>query len=110
MEKRLRFGDLVRNSGRPQPLTLWTKPEKNGTLKRAIKGNRVLTVIQEPGKTDFGAIGFHLQPGASYFIFPRALPRAENARVIGINYQLVEPDAKPLRRKRVVVRSVEATR
>ena len=80
MEKRLRFGDLVRNSGRPQPLTLWTKPEKNGTLKRAIKGNRVLTVIQEPGKTDFGTIGFHVRPGASYFIFPRGLPRVEMPR------------------------------
>jgi len=65
MEKKLRFGDLVRNSGRPQPLTLWTKPEESRVFTRAIKENRVLTVIQEPGKTDCGAIRFYLRPGAS---------------------------------------------
>jgi hypothetical protein len=50
MEKTLRFGDLVRNSGRPETIALWTDPKKDRTLTRAIKENRVLTVIQEPGK------------------------------------------------------------
>ena len=32
MKRRLRFADLVRNFGKPDPLTLWTKPEKNLAL------------------------------------------------------------------------------
>ncbi len=92
MEKRTRFGDLVRASGRPQPFTLWTDPKEDRSFSQAVKGNRVLTVIQEPGSKhrDFGIIGFHEQPHASYLVFPRALPKNEDSRVIGINYQLVE--------------------
>ena len=90
MEKRIRFGDLVRNSGRPQVMTLWTKPEDNPALRTAIKQKRVLTVIQEPGKRDSGLIGFHLLPGAAYLVFPRPLQDEQSAKVIGINYQLVE--------------------
>lgn len=90
MEKKVRFGDLVRNSGRPQTVTLWTKPEKNPALTKAIKQNRVLTLIQEPGKRDYGLLGFKLRQGALYLVFPRPLPREQNARVIGINFQLVE--------------------
>ena len=92
MAKKVRFGDLVRNCGRPQVITLWTKPERIPWLTAAIKQNRVLTVIQEPSKTDYGMIGFELRPGALHLIFPRALPR-ENAKVIGMNYQLVEEPA-----------------
>lgn len=92
MDKKLRFGDLVRLSGRPGVFTLWTKPEKDRAFTRAVKENRVLTVIQEPGKRDYGLIGFQLHPGASYLIFPRPLPRDQETRVIGINYQLVEEE------------------
>ncbi len=92
MEKRTRFGDLVRESGRPQPFTLWTDPKRDHSFTQAIKHNRVLTVIQEPGSKhrDFGIIGFHEQPHASYLVFPRALPKGNDSRVIGINYQLIE--------------------
>ena len=90
MEKKVRFGDLVRSSGRPEVITLWAKPADNPVLTAAINQNRVLTVIQEPGRTDFGLIGFHLRPGAAYLIFPRTLSHEPNARVIGVNYQLVE--------------------
>ena len=90
MDKKLRFGDLVRNFGRPQIVTLWTRPDENKELTKAIKANRVLTVIQEPGKRDYGLIDFKMQPGASFLIFPRALPNEPAARVVGINYQLAE--------------------
>ncbi len=92
MEKRTRFGDLVQASGRPQPFTLWTDPKQDRSFGQAVKANRVLTVIQEPGSKhrDFGIIGFHEQPHASYLVFPRALPKSDDTRVIGINYQLVE--------------------
>ncbi len=100
MEKKVRFGDLVRNSGRPQTLTLWTKPEDNPALTRAIKQNRVLTVLQESGKKDHGLIGFKPLPGALYLEFPEALPPEPDARVIGINYALIDEPAVP-RKERV---------
>jgi hypothetical protein len=92
MEKTTRFGDLIRNSGRPRTLTLWTDPKKDHSLQQAIRDNRVLTVIQEPTNKhkDYGLMGFHQQPSAMYLIFPRALPAASDARVVGINYQLLE--------------------
>src|SRR5205807_4758098 len=90
MEEKLRFGDLVRNSGRPRIVTLWTRPEKNPELTKATKANRVLTVMQQPGKRDYGLIGFKMRPGASFLLFPRALPDEPGARVVGINYQLTE--------------------
>src|SRR5215831_17506162 len=96
MEKTIRFGDLVRNSGRPQTVTLWTDPKKDGSMQRAIQTNRVLTVIQEPTSKhkDYGLIGFHQKPSALYLVFPRPLPQDSDSRVIGINYQLIEePEA-----------------
>jgi hypothetical protein len=95
MEKNVRFGDLVRNSGRPQTVALWSKPEKDPTLSRAIKEKRVLTVVQEPGKADHGTIGFKLLPGALYLVFPKPLPQQPNVRVIGLNYELIEEPVVP---------------
>jgi hypothetical protein len=95
MEKKIRFGDLVRNSGRPQVLTLWTAPEKDPTVARATKENRVLTVLEEPGKTPYGRLGLKTDPHAVFLLFPRPLTADHAARIIGINYQLIEqPEAK----------------
>ena len=119
MEKKTRFGDLVRESGRPQPFTLWTDPKHDRSFSQAVKANRVLTVIQEPGSKhkDFGIIGFHEQPHASYLVFPRSLSKENNSRVIGLNYQLIElpevtnpvrpEDLKPERRVRAPKRSAQ---
>lgn len=56
---------------------------------RAVKQNRVLTVVQESKKKDFGELGFHQREGSLYFIFPKPLP-AEQGKVIGIKYDLAE--------------------
>jgi hypothetical protein len=92
MEKTIRFGDLVRNSGRPQTVTLWTDPKKDRSLQEAIRDNRVLTVVQEPTSKhkDYGLLGFHQQTSATYLIFPRSLPPVPDSRVVGINFQLIE--------------------
>lgn len=92
MERKLRFGDLVRSSGRPKSKTLWTDPNKDTTFSQAIRQNRVMTVMQAPitKQKDFGRIGFHSQPYASYLVFPRPLPKEPDSRIIGINYQLLE--------------------
>jgi hypothetical protein len=69
---------------------LWTKPEKNQLLRQAVKKNRVLTVILQPGRRDYGRIGLELHPGASYLVFPKSLPSQPTAKVVGINYQLLD--------------------
>src|ERR1043165_3428924 len=96
MAKTIRFGDLVRSSGRPRTVTLWTKPQDSPSLTSAIKKNRVLTVVQEAGKKDHGLMGFKQLPGALYLEFPRPLPHEkEEAKVIGINYQLIDEPTVP---------------
>ena len=91
MEKRIRFGDLVRNSGRPEPVTLWKDPSKDRNIVRARKENRILTVVHDPKKRDYGLIGLHQrEEAATYLLFQRPLPKEKEAYVIGINWQVIE--------------------
>ena len=85
----IRFRDLVKTAGTPEPKSLWTDPKNDADFMRAVKQKRVLTVVQESKRKDFGELGFHQHPGALYFIFPKPLP-AEQGKVIGIKYDLVE--------------------
>lgn len=95
MSKTVRFGDLVRNSGRPQFITLWTAPEKDSRVSGALKENRVLTVLEEPGQRPYGQLGLHPGPHSLFLVFPRPLALEPHARVIGINYALAEqPEVK----------------
>jgi hypothetical protein len=89
--KKIRFGDLVRESGRPSTIELWTPPEKNKELQRAIRANRILTIQRSNvgNKRDVGEVGFRKQPGSLYLVFPRAL-QVTRGPVIGINYDLLE--------------------
>ena len=96
MGKTIRFGDLVRQSGRPHVATLWVDPEKDLSFLKAINENRVLTVHADPAshKKEYGEIGFQREQGATYLVFPRPLPK-EQARIVGINYQLTEEPPPP---------------
>jgi hypothetical protein len=111
MPKEIRFGELVKRSGKPAIVSLWTAPEQDRPFMKAVKENRVLTVTQEPAsKTrDFGRIGFHQEPHAAYFIFPKPLPTDKTQRVIGIKYDMVEqphvPD--PIKRGAVKPSSID---
>jgi len=42
MPTNVRFGDLVRNSGRPSVHALWTKPSRDKAFAQALKQNHVL--------------------------------------------------------------------
>jgi hypothetical protein len=92
MAKTRRFGDLVRESGRPEVATLWTDPRKDRTFSKAIRENRVLTVESNPTskRKDSGRIGFHQVQGGIYLVFPEALPKDTDSRIVGINYQLTD--------------------
>jgi len=85
----IRFRELVKVAGTPEPKTLWTDPKDDREFMRAVKQNRVLTVVQESRKKDFGELGFHREQGALYFVFPKPLPEGEG-KVIGIKYDLAE--------------------
>jgi len=95
MAKTVRFGDLVRDCGRPEVVTLWIEPNKDRAFSKAVRENRVLTVETDPTsrRKDFGRIGFHHVHGAIYLVFPRALPKEKDSRIVGINYQLAEDAA-----------------
>src|ERR1041385_729850 len=87
----IRFNELVKTAGHPEPKLLWSDPRRDRQFMKAVSQNRVLTVIQGPAskKKDFGEIGFHQQPRAAYFVFPKSLP-AREGRVVGIKYDLIE--------------------
>ena len=99
-EKEVRFRKLVDTAGKPEIVSLWMDPKRDRGFMKAIKEHRVLTVIQEPRthKKQFGKLGFHEDPHASYLVFPKPLPVDSESRVIGISYDLaVEPKvADPL--------------
>lgn len=70
---KIRFGDLVRQSGRPHFVTLWREPKKDKAVSRAIKENRVMTILEEPRRRPYGVFGLQPGPHALFLIFPRPL-------------------------------------
>jgi hypothetical protein len=96
MPKEIRFAELVKKSGKPEIVTLWTKPKDNPSLMKAVRENRVLTVFQKPigPHKDFGVIGFLQEQFALYLVFPKRLPASADVRVIGIKYDLLEEKVK----------------
>lgn len=88
--KKIRFSELVKKSGRPETVTLWTKPEDNPPFMKAVRENRVLTLVLKPNGNhpDYGEIAFHQGPNALYLVFAKSLPKVSGARVVGIKYDL----------------------
>jgi hypothetical protein len=110
MPKTIRFTNLVAKSGKPQTAALWTKPNDNPIFLKAVRENRVLTVIQKPTGTqkDFGIMRFVQEQFALYLVFPKPLPKATEARVIGINYELIA-EAAPNQSKERTAKKETAT-
>jgi len=88
--KTARFAQIVEQAGKPEPYTLWQKPAQDRHLQSEIKNNRVVTILKTESGSEFGMVGFKQQPEASYLIFPKALKRFENRRIVGINWDLVK--------------------
>src|SRR5581483_8304403 len=88
-KKEIRFQQLIKTAGTPAVVTLWTDPKQDRPFMKAVRENRVLTLIQEPAskRKDFGRTGFHPAPHASYLVFPKSLP--PESRVVGIKYDLI---------------------
>src|SRR5690242_18090224 len=106
-KKEIRFGELVSRAGKPEVVSLWSDPRQDRGFMKAVRDNRVVTLIQQPviKKKDFGEIGFHRDPRAAYLIFPKPLPKGEASHVVGIKPELMAeprvllPAAKRVPRK-----------
>ena len=88
--KTVRFAEVVEKAGKPEPYTLWQKPTTDKQLQTALKNNRVMTIQQSDTGTEFGIVGFKESKVARYLIFPKALKRFEDMRVVGIKWDLVD--------------------
>lgn len=89
--KKIRFAEVVKKYGSPERYTLWQEPKKDATLARLLKSDRLMTIrATEPGKAEFGEVGFHQREGASYLAFSRSLKRVAGNRIIGIKWDLVQ--------------------
>jgi len=92
MPKKIRFMELVKSSGKPEMAALWTGPRANPAFMKAVRENRVATLVQKPTgtKKDVGHLGFHQQQFANYLVFPKPLPKVADAEIIGIKYDLLK--------------------
>lgn len=90
--KTVRLAEVIQRSGQPEPLTLWTDPQRDPSFRKAIAQKRVLTVKQETVGTrkDFGIVGFLKEENVGYWLFPKSLESFEGKRVIGIKYDLLK--------------------
>lgn len=93
--KTVRFDALVKTSGQPEQVTLWTKPEDDADFMKAVRDNRVATVIQQNvgTKKDFGVVGFDAQKNAAYLIFPKPIPHPAKTKIVGIKYERISAAA-----------------
>jgi hypothetical protein len=96
--KTVRFAAVIDAAGLPAPHPLWVAPEKDGTLQRALQENRVMTIHQDIRGTrkDFGTVGFETDPNTQFLIFPRSLREFHDRRIVGIDYELLTHQARPL--------------
>ncbi|HEY0368400.1 MAG TPA: hypothetical protein VGC85_02275 [Chthoniobacterales bacterium] len=88
--KTVRFADLVKKAGTPEVYTLWVEPKADRHFQSLIKNHRVMTVQQTEAGTDFGIADFCERKGGRYLAFPKSLKRFAEARVVGINWELVK--------------------
>jgi hypothetical protein len=88
-KKTVRFAQLVEEFGRPEQVTLWTAPEENRDFMKAVRENRVVTVIHQNigSKADYGLVGFFKKALAAFVVFPKRLPYPAETKIIGIKYQ-----------------------
>ena len=100
------------------------KPEQDPELRKAIKGNRVMTVFQKPAgkQADHGSIGFEPGTNRQFLIFPKSLRSFEGKEIVGIKYDLLKvkeipksqraappKPAQPRKQKSKKVREAEAS-
>jgi hypothetical protein len=93
-----RFAKVVEKYGAPKPYLVFGAPEKDRTLKAAIKTDRVMTVFQPSVGTasDRGTIGFEPGTGRQFLIFPKSLRALSGKEIVGIKYDLLKSKKIPI--------------
>jgi hypothetical protein len=83
---------VVETAGKPEVVSLWTKPERDKNFMTAVRQNRVMTIKQKTvgSAKDFGVVGFLREKNASYLVFPTPLTEFQDRRIVGIKYDLIE--------------------
>jgi hypothetical protein len=88
----VRFAKVVETAGKPDVVSLWTKPERDKNFMTAVRQNRLMTIKQKTvgSAEDFGVVGFLREKNASYLVFRNPLTQFQDRRIIGIKYDLIE--------------------
>lgn len=99
--KTVRFSEVVKRCGSPEPHLVLVVPKKDKALQAAIKGHRVMTVFQPTAgaKTDFGNVGFEEGNSRQYLVFPKPLRAFAGKKVVGIKYDLLSSEKIPKRKQ-----------
>ena len=89
--KTARFAKVVEQCGKPENYLVLMEPAKDSTLQKALKANRVMTVVQEVAgtKADHGEIGFEPGRARQFLVFPKSLRAFAGRAVVGIKYELL---------------------
>jgi hypothetical protein len=101
--KSARFASVVEDAGAPEPYTPWREPRKDREFQKALREERVMTVLQEPAsnKADVALVGYLKKEHALYMVFPKSLEKFKDRRIVGLNYDLLaEPGVKVSKKKR----------
>ena len=87
-----RFASVVEAAGKPEVVSLWTKPERDKKFMAAVRQNRVVTVKQATvgSAKDFGVVGFLREKNSSFLVFPKSLQAFKDRRIVGIKYDLIQ--------------------
>ncbi|QYM78395.1 hypothetical protein K0B96_13980 [Horticoccus luteus] len=93
--KSVRFSQVVARSGAPELHSLWLAPAKDAAFQKALKSDRVMTVLTAAGgaHTEHGVVGYESGPRAQFLVFPRSLKAFAGRRVVGIKYDLLQEPA-----------------
>ena len=72
--KTVRFTKLVSDAGKPEPYTLWQDPARDRDFQKALREDRLVTVMRQPASTkcDAAVVGYLKKPNALFMIFRKA--------------------------------------
>jgi hypothetical protein len=95
--KTVRFSEVVKRGGEPEPYLVLMKPAQDKALQAAIKKHQVMTVFQQTvgTKTDYGEVGFEEGSSRQYLVFPKSIRAFEGRKVVGIKYELLSSAEVP---------------
>jgi hypothetical protein len=95
--KTARFAKVVEKCGNPENHLVLIEPAKDQDLQKAVKTNRVMTVVQEGAgsKADRGEVGFEPGPGRQFLVFPKSLRAFAGRAIVGIKYNLLDSPEVP---------------